>query len=411
VKFNYKAKQEGPQRIFVVTDDKKKIKEGNEHNQVQGTTLWAGPRRPKVLVVDDDQVLPHEQAVVGGLAALGIPYAIVKAHPTARIMKKYAAVIWEASVDRYEGQLDKYDRAELRTYLDGGGKLLLSSNRIFDAVGVTVSSSTPQSTDEGVRFGAQYLGARIPEGNSTYVVTQEDLATVTPRGMLGKKALKINPAPARPFVGLAGLAQAGKGSLGSVVMPLGTASGVATLDQGSMAAVQPASDQPFIGTAVDGDSAHHNFKTVTLGWNLGDDVNAGDTVKVLKKVMKHFGVKKHVYKVKSKQPVIYHSAIRDQVAGRATTITATVLGGKGKPKVKLYFRRHGLGKFYKVKMVRTGKGSYSATIPGAAFTPEGVDYYIKAGKTVDPYGTKKSPLYHGIGVALPMIPDPLPIKH
>jgi hypothetical protein len=62
-------------------------------------------------------------------------------------------------------------------------------------------------------------------------------------------------------------------------------------------------------------------------------------------------------------------------------------------------------------MTRTGVHAYSATIPGRAFTPEGVDYYIKSGKTVDPYGTKKSPLYHGIGVALPNVVDPLPIKH
>ena len=88
-----------------------------------------------MLIVDDDQVLANEQAIAGGLAALGIPYAIAKAHPSAKLMSKYAAVVWEASVDRYEGQLDKYDRAALRSYLNGGGRLLITSNRIFDAVG------------------------------------------------------------------------------------------------------------------------------------------------------------------------------------------------------------------------------------------------------------------------------------
>jgi M6 family metalloprotease-like protein len=412
VNFRYKATQEGPFRLITTVDPKKKVKEGDERNQKQVSTLWAGPKHPKVLIVDDDQVLAHEQAIAGGLAALGIRYTITAGHVSAAEMSKYAAVVWETAVDRYEGQLDKYDRAELRTYLNGGGKLLLTSNRIFDAMGVTKSSSTPQSTDEGVQFGAQYLGSRIPQGNTTYVVTQENLSTVTRSGFLGKKAMQINPAAARPFVGLAGLAQAGPGQLGTTIQPFGTARGIASLDAASRLAVQPEKDPAYIGVAVDGDSAHHNFKTVTLGWNLGDDVNAKDTVKVLKGVMKHFGVKRHTYRVHSKQPVIYHNAVRDQVSGRATTITAIVLGGPkgGKQKVKLYYRRHGLGKFYKVKMKRKGPGVYYAVIPGAAFTPEGVDYYIRAGRTIDPFGSSKKPLYHGVGVSLPTISNPLPVK-
>ncbi|WP_372734747.1 immune inhibitor A domain-containing protein [Nocardioides sp.] len=402
VKFRYAPKKEGPFTLVAVVDPANKIKEKSERNQVQAATMWAGPRKPKVLIVDDDQVLAHEQAIAGALARLGVPYSIAANHPSAKLMSKYSAVIWEAAVDRYEGQLDASDRAALRTYLNSGGKLLMTSNRIFDAVGLT--------TEEGVEFAAHYLGSRIPEGNATYVVTQPNPATVTGSGILAKQKFKITPPAARPFIGVAGLTQAGPGPLGTTLKPLGTAKGIAQVDKATLVGVQPESDPAYSGIAVTGDKAHKHFKTVTLGWNLGDNVNAKDTIKVVKTALKFFKVKMNRYQVKSAQPIIYSNAVRDQISGRSTTVTAIVLGGKGTPTVRLYYRRHGLGKFYSVKMKRSAGGAYTATIPGKAFTPEGVDYYIKAGKTIDPFGTSKAPLYHGIAVSLPEISKPLKIK-
>ncbi|MCW2844688.1 MAG: hypothetical protein JWN22_2604, partial [Nocardioides sp.] len=287
-----------------------------------------------------------------------------------------------------------------------------TSNRVFDAVGSGPSSSNPQGSEESVKFAAQYLGSRIPEGNSTYVVTQEKVAPVAVRGLLGSRSLRIQPAAARPFIGIAGLAQAGTGSTGTSTQPLGEATGIATLDKATMAAVQPAEDTPYAGIAVDGDAAHQHFQTVTLGWNLGDDVNAADTVRTLSSVLKHFGVQLHRAPVHGRTPLIFHTPIRDQVAGRATTVTAVVLGGHGSRDVVLHYRRHARGKFYAVRMKPSGaKGTYVARIPGRAFSPEGVDYYISAGRTVDPFGGLGGPLYHGIAVGLPTLTAPLPIKH
>ena len=393
VRFRYAAAKEGPLRLVTTVDENRKVKERSERNQTQVTTLWAGPKKPKVLIVDDDQVLAHEQAVAGGLASLGIPYAIATAHPSAKLMRKYDAVVWEAAVDRGQGQLDAEDRAALRTYLNRGGRLLITSNRIFDALGA--------GTEEGAEFGSQYLGSRIPEGNGTYVVTQPNVATVTSSGLLGKRSLRINPSAARPFVGVAGLAQAGPGTFGTTVQPFGTAQGVATLDPATLVGVQPASDPAYAGIAVTGDRAHKGFRTVTLGWNLGDDVNAGDTVRVLKRVMKFFDVARKQYRVRSVEPVIYVNPIRDQVSGRATTISAIVLA-KGLPRVELFYRTHGTGKFRSVVMRKTGKNAYSATIPGRFVTPAGVEYYLESGSTVSPYGSSDKRLYHGIGVSLPM---------
>jgi len=280
----------------------------------------------------------------------------------------------------------------------------MTGNRIMDAVG-TIGS--PQSSEGNVKFGAQYLGERQPEGNGTYIVGMERFGTMTGRGLLAKVKARVEPSAGRKFVGVAGLAQAGKGALGTTIKPFGTARGVFTLDKESMAGVQPAKDTPFIGISVDGDAKHGGFKTVTLGWNIGDNTNAASTVHLLKPIMRHFGVKLHRYSVRSPQPVIYDATVRDQISGVRTPITAVVLGG-GKKVVKLHFRRHNRGSFYVVKMKKAGaKGTYVGAIPRKAVTPDGVDYFITAGSTSTPYGATKGLVFNGIGVAPPLVKHPL----
>ena len=405
VHFTYRPAHEGAFQLVTVVDPRHRIREAEERNQVQSTSLWAGPRSPKVLIVDDDETLLHERAIAGALASLGVPYAIATAHPTLKQLRRYRAVIWESAVDRYEGQLDKYDRAALTAYLNGGGKLLVTSNRIFDAVG-TVGS--PQSSDNNVKFGAEYLGERQPDANTTYVVGMERVGTVTGHGLLAGVKGKVQPSAGRKFIGVAGLAQAGTGGLGTTIKPFGAATGIATFDKASMAGVQAAKDTPYAGIAVDGDAAHHHFKTVTLGWNIGDSTNAAATVRMLQPILKHFGVPLHRYSVSTTQPVIYAATVRDQISGVATPITAVVLGGYGKPVVTLHFRRHNRGGFYAVRMHSGGvRGTYVASIPGRAVTPDGVDYYITAGGTADPVGATSGLVFHGIGVAMPVVPHPL----
>lgn len=405
VRFSYRPRQEGPVRLVTVVDPARRVSEASEGNQVQATELWAGPSRAKVLVVDDDQTLGGERSITGALAALGVPYAVTGAHPGAALLKKHRAVIWSASVDRYEGQLDKADRRALRAYLDDGGRLLMTSNRIFDAA-TTVGS--PQASEEGVQFGAQYLGARTPEGNATYVVTQGDVGTVTGTGLLKGQKIKIRPAATRPFVGLAGLTQAGPGSLGTTIAPYGKAFGLGTLDKASMAAVQPATDPAYIAVGVDGDKKHGGFKTVTLGWNLGENVDVSTTTKVLTKVLKRFGVPLRTYRARSSAPLVFHTPVRDQLSGHATTISAVVLDG---PAPRLHYRRHGQGGFYSVAMKRGAvKGTWIGTIPARAATPDGIDYYVRSGSTSSAYGASGGPLYHGIAIAMPHVSKPLPIK-
>jgi M6 family metalloprotease-like protein len=411
IRFSFTPRREGEVRLVAVTDPGNRIAEASERNQVQATDLWAGPRKPKVLIVDDDAGLVHERVIAGALASLGVRYAIASSHPSVKLMRRYSAVIWEASVDRYEGQLDSGDRARLKKYLDGGGKLLITSNRIMDAVGT--HDSTPQQTESGVRFGAQYLGVRIPAGNATYTTTIERGARVTGRGLLANQKFAINPPPIRPFVGLAGLAQAGAGTLldadgnGKTIKPFGTAKGIAQYNTGALDAVQLEKDPAYGGVMVDGDAAHGRFRTVTFGWNIADNSNVSATVGVLRSVLKHFRVKLGTYRV-SGSPVVYHEPIRDQVSGKRTPVTAIVLGSDVGP-VRLYFRRHGGTGWKVVTMKRSGaRGAYLGWIPGKAVTPDGVDYYIRAGRTFDPVLAGRGQLFHGIGVQLPEVRHAIP---
>ena len=89
--------------------------------------------------------------------------------------------------------------------------------------------------------------------------------------------------------------------------------------------------------------------------------------------------------------MIFHNAVRDQVSGRSTTISAIVLGGpktarNGGKTVRLYYRKYGSGAFTSVVMKKSGRNAYSAVIPGKVATPAGIEYYIKAGSTSAPSG-------------------------
>lgn len=403
--FVYKAKKEGPVKLVTIVDPANRIKEGNEQNQVQVTNLWVGPAKPKVLVVDDDQTLAHENAIRGALAANGVRYATYGAHPSYDVLKKYQAVVWSSGVDRYEGQLNEADRTALRKYLDQGGRVILTGNRIMDSITTVGSSQTPESA---VSFGAQYFGVRTPTANPSYIISQSHTAATKGLGLLKKMKIVFHPSPARQFVGIAGLSNLGTGNLDTTIDPYGKATGIVEVPKSLLGAVTPAEDAAYLGVMVDGDKAHKNFKTAVFGWNLGENDSAGTTVKMMGKVMRHFGVKTGK-PLRTPTTLIHHTAVRDTVSGTPVKLTAVVTS-KRKVHPTVYFRRHDRGRFYAVKMKPAGApGTWIATIPGKAVTPDGVDYYIHAGRSYAPYG-KQGPLYHSIAVAMPVVKKPMKIK-
>ncbi|MFA5785404.1 MAG: hypothetical protein WDA71_00220 [Actinomycetota bacterium] len=75
-------------------------------------------------------------------------------------------------------------------------------------------------------------------------------------------------------------------------------------------------------------------------------------------------------------------------------------------------RRHGQGGYHTTSMTRGSKaGAWHGVIPGNAVTPDGVDYFIKAGagSTYDPRGASNRALAHAIGVAIPEVPNAVAI--
>ncbi|MGA8256314.1 MAG: immune inhibitor A domain-containing protein [Nocardioides sp.] len=407
VSFSYRPRVEGPVALSVTVDPANKVKEGSERNQTQVTHLWAGPAKARVLVVDDDQTLAHERAIQGSLAALGIPYATYGAHPPYSVLKKYDAVVWSTSVDRYEGVLNTADRRAIQKYLDRGGRMLLSGNRMMDALTNPGSAQSPASV---VSFGAHYFGVRTPAGNATYIVTQGKPEKVRGAGLLKRLSIATRPSPARQFVSLAGLAGAGPGAGGSVVRPFGKATAIARPSAGMLGAVTEARDPALIGVAVDGDAKHRRFKTAVLGWNIGDNESAAVTTQLLQRVMTRFGVRSGK-PLQQATPLIYVNPVRDSVSGRKATITAVVLGrGTGTP--TLHFRRHDRGGFYSVDMKPGSvRGTWIASIPGSAVTPDGVDYFIRAGSAQAPYGALGGQsLYYSIAVAMPEVARPMPVS-
>lgn len=409
VGFTVKPRSEGPLRLVAVVDPQHRIHEGSEGNQVQVTNLWVGPTHPHVLIVDDDQTLAHERAIQGALAGLGVRYATYGAHPTYQTLKRYRAVIWSTGVDRYEGQLNAADRSAIRRYLDGGGRLMITGNRILDDLTTQGSPMTPADQAE---FGAHYFGVRTPQGNTTYIVSQSGPVNLKGKALLRKlKRVRVNPAAARQFVGLAGVTSAGKGALGTVIKPFGKAAGIVVPPAALLGAVHKEQDRAYVGVGVQGDDKHHHFKTVVLGWNLGDDANAGATEHLLKTSLHFFGVSTHA-PLQPARRLVYTSAVRDWVSGRSATVTAVVLGGRGETRPTVHYRRHARGRFYVARMHRAGgPGAWAFTIPGRAITPNGLDYYIAAGSAKAPYGGQGGPLYFSIASAIPEVRGQLPIKH
>jgi M6 family metalloprotease-like protein len=360
--FTFKPTGEGPYTLYVVVDPLGVVTEAHEANNAQRIVGWAGPAGPRVLVVDDDGI-DGEDSYAGALAALGIPYAITRNHVDAATMRSYQAVIWETGLDRGAiGVLDEGDRAELAAYLDGGGKVFLSSVRAADSL-----AATP--------FLRQYFGVQF-----------EDVLGIAGGFMLGTGDIfgdgvfYLDPFNGRPITDVFGAATEASGA----VTPLG-----------GWYYGDPAAPMGELALRVDG-----NFQTAFLGANLSQLVRTDDMIDIVGAVMSHFGIVPGGYSASS--PRIFHTDVRHRVSGHDTPIRAMVTGLKPSDAVTLYYRHHGIGSYVAVPMTRGSRsGSYQATIPGRDVTPDGVDYYIKAGSVTDPRGAAGKQVTHVIGVALP----------
>jgi M6 family metalloprotease-like protein len=372
--FPYRPAAEGPYALFVTVDPSGALTEVVEGNNTQKVTGWAGPANPAVLVVDDDGAFDSQDAYTGSLAVLGVPYAIAERHVPAATMAQYEAVIWQAGVDREQGQLDEVDRREIATYLDGGGKLWLSSNRAVDAASVVAEDA----------FIAKYFGATLQE-----VETYDIPVAVKGTGsILGTVGFGLQPFAGRAFIDLIQVASEGVA---------GTAEPIIALD----GAVKPGDAGKFMGTHVGGGA----FKTVLNTFNLAQASSPDGAIAMVRAVMAHFGVAGGRYVAGGAQPLIFHTLVRLEQSGTEFPVRAIVAGGEAGQSVALHYRRHGLGGYYRVEMLPGAEpGSYVGIVPGNAVTPDGIDYFLDvAGTTFDPAIAATRAGAHTIGVAEPEV--------
>ena len=105
-----------------------------------------------------------------------------------------------------------------------------------------------------------------------------------------------------------------------------------------------------------------------------------DAIAMTDSIMDHFGVAGGQYAVGGADPVVYHSQLRQTVSGTALPVRAIVLGGNPGQPVTLYYRHHGIGTYTAVPMTASGtRGGFRAEIPAADVSPDGIDYYLRAG--------------------------------
>ncbi|MGH2728298.1 MAG: CARDB domain-containing protein, partial [Actinomycetota bacterium] len=196
VKFAWTPTHEGPTHVVASVDPSHAIAEAHEGNNVQRTRLLVGPANPEVLVVDDDGSFDPEDTYLGALTALGVPFAVVHGHADAATLKKFDAVIWEAGLERYQGQLALGDRDAIRAYLDSGGRLWYVSPRAAAALGEAAGRTNPGGgTGEMIGLLRDYFGAK-------YVDTLQiggGLVKGLGDAIGGKAQIKTDVFPGRPL--------------------------------------------------------------------------------------------------------------------------------------------------------------------------------------------------------------------
>jgi hypothetical protein len=280
------------------------------------------------------------------------------------------------------------DRREVTAYLDGGGKLLYTSPRAAAALGEAPGATNPLATGDMADFLAQYFGARYLD---TLQVGGGDVIGLG--DIIGADRRPMDVFYGRPLQDVFALAQYG----GENPASIGTATKVAGWEKGG--------DGALMGVRVDGNAAHGSFQTVFFGFNLNQLTQTDDVIEVVQGALDNFGVATGTYTVDTPEPVLYHAQVLNRVSGIDTPIKAISLGGDSTP-VTLSYRHHGIGD-YVVSTLSPGDhaGSFQGTIPGSAVTPDGVDYFLKAGtaSTYDPRLARDGSLAHAIGVALPEV--------
>lgn len=367
--FDITPDEEGALELYVTVDEGDAVAEDSEANNSQRSVLQVSPAGARVLVVDDDGAADSEDTVTGALSVLGIPFDVVSEHTDAATMSGYDAVIWEAGLERYQGQMDANDRAAVAEYLDGGGKLLYASPRAAAALGEPPGGTNPLGTPEMAPFLADYFGAAYAD------TVQVGGGLVTGTDILDGGTFATDVFPGRPLQDVFTEAESSKGA----VTP------IATWEKGG--------EGSLMGLRVEGDDG---FRTVFLGFNPSQLLAGDDVATVMSRTLTWLGIEPGGYATPS-GAVIRHTAVRNVLANADVAVKAFVVGTSETP--TLSYRTKGAGAFVTVPMTEGQPGVWQATIPAAVVTSDGVEYFVSAGAASDPF-TEGLPHFVAVPLAL-----------
>jgi hypothetical protein len=215
------------------------------------------PRMAPVLIVDDDDGYTAEQAFEGALTSLGVPYVLAEKTASLALMQQFELVIWSAGqAGRYAGQLNLQEVADLRAYLNAGGKAWFSSPRLANALSTT-NSNIP-AVDPA--FLTDYLGSSYPMSN------QAGGGTITGMGQYigGTASFELRSFPGRAI----------EDFIDPAASPIGTVTPLFTWSYGHN-----------LGMEVVGDAAHNNFHVVFFGFNLSQVITGADRLTLTQQVL------------------------------------------------------------------------------------------------------------------------------
>ena len=217
-------------------------------------------RAAKVLIVDDDDGYTAEEAFEGALTSLGAPYVVVEKTASLAMLQQYELVIWSAGqAGRLEGQLNKTEIADLKAYLNAGGKLWFSSPRLAGAL----AASSPGPVDTA--FLRDYFGTVYPMSN------QNGGGTITGTGQyIGVNAsYELRAFPGRSI----------EDFLDPAASTVGTVTPLFTWSFGH-----------HLGMEIMGDVAHNKFHVVFFGFNLSQVISGADRLTLTQQVLDRMGI-------------------------------------------------------------------------------------------------------------------------
>jgi len=217
-------------------------------------------RTAPVLIVDDDDGYTAEEAFEGALTSLGVPYVLVEKTAPLTQLQQYELVIWSAGqAGRLEGQLNKIEIADLKAYLNAGGKVWFSSPRLAGAL----AAGTPGPVDTA--FLRDYFGATYPMSN------QAGGGTIYGTGQYigGNGSYELRAFPGRSI----------EDFLDPAVSTFGTVTPLFTWSYGH-----------YLGMEVVGDEAHNNFHVVFFGFNLSQVISGADRLALTQQVLDRMGM-------------------------------------------------------------------------------------------------------------------------